>query len=101
MLTQSETALKPIPTHIAAAPAGGLQVLTCVVDAPVQVVVKGWRAGLSWSLMIVATTACTARGLIRVEDWRAGIGRCRATFPAPSTSNAACGFPALLPQCRR
>src|SRR6516164_7070173 len=31
----------------------------------------------------------------RVEDWRAGIGRCRATFPAPSTSNAACGFPAL------
>jgi hypothetical protein len=31
----------------------------------------------------------------RVEDWRAGLGRCRATFPAPSTSNAACGFPAL------
>ena len=28
----------------------------------------------------------------RVEDWRAGLGRCRATFPAPSTSNAACGF---------
>jgi len=31
----------------------------------------------------------------RVEDWRAGLGRCRATFPAPATSNAACGFPAL------
>ena len=31
----------------------------------------------------------------RVEDWRAGLGRGRATFPAPSTSNAACGFPAL------
>src|SRR6516162_9787964 len=23
----------------------------------------------------------------RVEDWRAGLGRCRATFPAPSTSS--------------
>ena len=33
--------------------------------------------------------------LSRVEDWRAGLGRCRATFPAPATSNAACGFPAL------
>jgi hypothetical protein len=31
----------------------------------------------------------------RVEDWRAGLGRCRATSPVPSTSNAACGFPAL------
>src|SRR5215475_6086257 len=47
----------------------------------------------------------------RVEDWRAGLGRSlfspflallrvshyldRATFPAPATSNAACGFPAL------
>ena len=31
----------------------------------------------------------------RVEDWRAGLARCRATSPVPSTSNAACGFPAL------
>jgi len=31
----------------------------------------------------------------RVEDWRAGLGRGRATSPVPSTSNAACGFPAL------
>jgi hypothetical protein len=49
----------------------------------------------------------------RVGDWRAGLGRSlcsllprpfgcevsqhldRATFPAPATSNAACGFPAL------
>src|SRR4029077_3378848 len=49
----------------------------------------------------------------RVEDWRAGLGRClcsplprpfgcevsqhldRAMFPVPATSNAACGFPAL------
>jgi len=31
----------------------------------------------------------------RVEDWRAGLGRCRATSPVPSTSNAAGGFPAL------
>ena len=33
----------------------------------------------------------------RVEDWRAGWPRHpdRATFPAPSTSHAACGFPAL------
>src|SRR5215831_16154607 len=33
----------------------------------------------------------------RVEDWRAGKAEAfdRATFPAPSTSNAACGFPAL------
>ena len=32
-----------------------------------------------------------------VEDWRAGWPRHpdRATFPAPSTSHAACGFPAL------
>ena len=33
----------------------------------------------------------------RVEDWRAGLAElfdC-ATFPAPSTSHAACGFPAL------
>jgi hypothetical protein len=28
----------------------------------------------------------------RVGDWRAGLGRCRATSPVPSTSNAACGF---------
>jgi hypothetical protein len=28
----------------------------------------------------------------RVEDWRAGLARCRATSPVPSTSNAACGF---------
>src|ERR1700751_544094 len=33
----------------------------------------------------------------RVEDWRAGLGRCRATSPAPSTSNVACGFPAYAP----
>jgi len=40
--------------------------------------------------------------LSRVEDWRAGLGRCRATFPAPATSNAACGFPALRsPICFR
>ena len=33
----------------------------------------------------------------RVEDWRASWPRYpdRATFPAPSTSHAACGFPAL------
>jgi len=33
----------------------------------------------------------------RVEDWRASRPRHpdRATFPAPSTSHAACGFPAL------
>ena len=31
----------------------------------------------------------------RVEDWRAGRPFDRATFPAPSTSHAACGFPAL------
>ena len=33
----------------------------------------------------------------RVEDWRAGLAEPfgRATFPAPSTSHAACGFPAL------
>jgi hypothetical protein len=33
----------------------------------------------------------------RVEDWRASWPRHpdRATFPAPSTSHAACGFPAL------
>src|SRR5262249_34557522 len=31
----------------------------------------------------------------RVEDWRAGRSLDRATFPAPSTSHAACGFPAL------
>src|ERR1700756_3692400 len=33
----------------------------------------------------------------RVEDWRASRPRYpdRATFPAPSTSHAACGFPAL------
>lgn len=31
----------------------------------------------------------------RVEDWRAGRPRDHATFPAPSTSHAACGFPAL------
>src|SRR5262245_38184490 len=47
----------------------------------------------------------------RVEDWRAGLGRCscslltrpfvcechnnHAAFPVPATSNAACGFPAL------
>lgn len=28
-----------------------------------QLVAKGWRAGLSWSLVSVATAACTARGL--------------------------------------
>ena len=31
----------------------------------------------------------------RVEDWRAGRPLDRATFPVPSTSHAACGFPAL------
>ena len=32
----------------------------------------------------------------RVEDWRAGLGRPdHATSPAPSTSHATCGFPAL------
>lgn len=31
----------------------------------------------------------------RVEDWRAGRPCDRAAFPAPSTSHAACGFPAL------
>src|SRR6266478_6129122 len=31
----------------------------------------------------------------RVEDWRAGRLLDRATFPVPSTSHAACGFPAL------
>ena len=31
----------------------------------------------------------------RVEDWRAGRPCDRATFPAPATSHAACGFPAL------
>src|SRR5215468_603558 len=31
----------------------------------------------------------------RVEDWRAGRPFDRATFPVPSTSHAACGFPAL------
>jgi hypothetical protein len=31
----------------------------------------------------------------RVEDWRAGRSLDRATFPVPSTSHAACGFPAL------
>src|ERR1700726_1384986 len=31
----------------------------------------------------------------RVEDWRACLARCRPTSPVPSTSNAACGFPAL------
>jgi hypothetical protein len=33
----------------------------------------------------------------RVENWRAGLAELfgRATFPAPSTSHAACGFPAL------
>jgi hypothetical protein len=31
----------------------------------------------------------------RVEGWRAGRPLDRATFPVPSTSHAACGFPAL------
>jgi hypothetical protein len=31
----------------------------------------------------------------RVEDWRADRPFDRATFPAPATSHAACGFPAL------
>jgi hypothetical protein len=31
----------------------------------------------------------------RVEDWRAGRPLDRATFPVPSTSHVACGFPAL------
>ena len=31
----------------------------------------------------------------RVEDWRAGRPLDRATFPVPSTSHAACRFPAL------
>jgi len=31
----------------------------------------------------------------RVEDWRAGRPLDRTTFPVPSTSHAACGFPAL------
>jgi hypothetical protein len=31
----------------------------------------------------------------RVEGWRAGRPLGRATFPVPSTSHAACGFPAL------
>ncbi|MBR0996148.1 MULTISPECIES: adenylate/guanylate cyclase domain-containing protein [Bradyrhizobium] len=31
----------------------------------------------------------------RVEDWRADRPLDRATFPVPSTSHAACGFPAL------
>jgi hypothetical protein len=31
----------------------------------------------------------------RVEDWRASRPFDRATFPVPSTSHAACGFPAL------
>src|SRR5229473_7218570 len=31
----------------------------------------------------------------RVEDWRAGRPLDRAAFPVPSTSHAACGFPAL------
>src|SRR5215831_13714657 len=31
----------------------------------------------------------------RVEVWRANRSRDHATFPAPSTSHAACGFPAL------
>src|ERR1019366_9019206 len=31
----------------------------------------------------------------RVEDWRVGRPLDRATFPVPSTSHAACGFPAL------
>jgi hypothetical protein len=31
----------------------------------------------------------------RVEDWRVGRSCDQATFPAPSTSHTACGFPAL------
>src|SRR5258708_23224271 len=36
----------------------------------------------------------------RVEGWRAGRPLDCATFPVPSTSHAACGFPALrVPIC--
>ncbi|WFU62556.1 hypothetical protein [Bradyrhizobium brasilense] len=44
------------------------------------------------------TDLLSERGLAnhgRVEDWRANRSLDRATFPAPSTSHAACGFPAL------
>jgi hypothetical protein len=43
----------------------------------------------------VARRSLTPALIGRVEDWRAGLGRCRATSPVPSTSNAECGFPAL------
>jgi hypothetical protein len=42
-------------------------------------------------LIIVASNKISGR----VEDWRAGRPLDRATSPVPSTSHAACGFPAL------